>query len=432
MIVAGHPTDLTPQRHAHPVLAVGAIAFVYTVVMAGGTLTIPLYVLWASQFGFGPLTTVVVFIAYVIGVVGTLLMAGSLSDSLGRRPVLALSLALTALSTLGFALADGLTVLLISRVLSGVATGLITATATSAIADVVRGRRTAAVLSTAANIGGLSLGVVAAGVLAQYVTAPTHTVFWCYLATCAVAGVSWLVIPETAEKSTDRTAGRTADRTACRQPRLRRPVLPDGASRVRSFVASGVLVAASSGVNGFFSSLAPAFLRDDLGVSNLAVIGVGVGTLFVSALLAQTVTPAALVRRDAGTALLAVGMIVIETALWTRSALPFIVGTVFAGAAVGTLFRHGLSVTDALGDPGNRAQLNATYFLFLYSGLVVPVLLLGFADQAVGTRVSSTLLAALVVSTALAGLALGRRTESTGTPDLQQTLTTPHTSGEES
>ncbi|MEU7365686.1 MFS transporter [Streptomyces hygroscopicus] len=404
-------------------LAVGAVAFVYTVVMAGGTLTIPLYVLWASQFGFGSLTTVIVFIAYVVGVVGTLLVAGSLSDAVGRRPVLALSLALTALSAVGFALADGLTVLLISRVLSGVATGLITATATSAIAELVRGRRTAAVLSTAANVGGLSLGVVAAGVLAQCVTAPTHTVFWCYLATCAVAGVFWLVIPETADGA--------AGRTVRWQPRIRRPVLPDGASRVRSFVASGVLVAASSGVNGFFSSLAPAFLRDDLGVSNFAVIGVGVGTLFISALLAQTVTPAALVRRGIGTALLAVGMIVIEAALWTHSAPLFIVGTVFAGAAVGTLLRHGLSVTDALCHPGNRAELTATYFLFLYSGLVVPVLVLGLADQAVGTRASSTMLAALVVSTALVGLALGRRTEPASTPDTFSRPSTHRTPVEE-
>ncbi|MHC3472832.1 MFS transporter [Streptomyces sp. 7R007] len=410
MITAGHPAHLTARRHTHGMLAVGAVAFVYTVVMAGGTLTIPLYVLWAARFGFGPLTTVVVFIAYVVGVVGTLLVAGSLSDAVGRRPVLALSLALTALSTVGFALADGLTVLLISRVLSGIATGLVTATATSAIAELVRGRRTAAVLSTAANVGGLSLGVIAAGVLAQSVPAPTRTVFWCYLAACAVAGASWPVIPETAAES--------ADRTAWRRPRIRRPVLPNGAGRTRSFVASGVLVAASSGVNGFFSSLAPAFLRDDLGVSNLAVIGVGVGALFLSALLAQTVMPATLLRRGVGTALLAVGMIVIEAALWTRSAPLFIVGTVVAGAAVGTLFRHGLGVTDALCEPGNRAELNATYFLFLYSGLVLPALLLGVADQAVGTRASSTMLATLVVSTALVGLALGRHTGPTGAQDI--------------
>lgn len=104
-------------------------------------------------------------------------------------------------------------------------------------------------------------------------------------------------------------------------------------------------------------------------------------------------------------------MIVIEAALWIHSAPVFIVGTVFAGAVVGTLFRHGLGVTDALCDPGNRAELSATYFLFVYSGLVVPVLLPGLIDQAAGTRMSSTTLAALVICTALVGLPLGRSTE---------------------
>ncbi|WEP00500.1 hypothetical protein A6P39_004135 [Streptomyces sp. FXJ1.172] len=220
--------------------------------------------------------------------------------------------------------------------------------------------------------------------------------FWCYLAVCAAAGIAWLKVPETSVRRTRW------------QPRVRRPALPRGAGRARSFLASGVLAAAASGVNGFFSSLAPAFLRDDLNISNLAVIGAGVGILFISALLAQVVAPPAILRRSTGTALLAIGMIVIEAALWIRSAPVFIVGTVFAGAAVGTLFRHGLGVTDALCDPGNRAEFSATYFLFIYSGLVVPVLLLGLVDQAVGTRISSTTLAALVICIALAGLALGR------------------------
>lgn len=235
--MAGRPPHLATARQAHQVVPAAAVVLIYTVVMVGGTLTIPLYVLWASKFGFGPVTTTLVFIAYVIGVVGTLLVAGSLSDAIGRRPVLALALALTALSTLGFALANDLTILLISRVLSGAATGLITATATSSIAEIVPGRRTAAVLATAANVGGLSLGTIAAGLFAQFVQAPTRTVFWCYLVVCAVASIAWLTVPE------------TSDRRTRWQPRIRRPALPPGASRARSFLASGVLVAASSGVN---------------------------------------------------------------------------------------------------------------------------------------------------------------------------------------
>lgn len=67
-------------------------------------------------------------------------------------------------------------------------------------------------------------------------------------------------------------------------------------------------------------------------------------------------------------------MIVIEAALWIHSAPASIVGTVFAEAAVGTLFRHGLGFTDAPCDSGNRAKLSAA--LFLHSGPVGPVLLL--------------------------------------------------------
>ncbi|MDL4816593.1 MFS transporter [Actinomadura opuntiae] len=284
MVMTGRPPHLATARRADHVVPAAAVVLIYTVVMAGGTLTIPLYVLWASEFGFGPVTTTLVFIAYVIGVVGTLLVAGSLSDAIGRRPVLALALALTALSTLGLALVNGLTVLLISRVLSGAATGLITATATSSIAELVPGRKAAAVLATAANVGGLSLGTIAAGLLAQFVRAPTRTVFWCYMVVCAVACIAWLTVPE------------TSDRRTRWQPHIRRPALPPGPSAARSFLASGVLVAASSGVNGFFSSLAPAFLRDDLGVSNLAVLGVGVGALFISALLAQIIAPPTILR----------------------------------------------------------------------------------------------------------------------------------------
>lgn len=44
--------------------------------------------------------------------------------------------------------------------------------------------------------------------------------------------------------------------------------------------------------------------------------------------------------------------------------------------------------------------------------LFVPVLLLGLTDQAVGARMPSSTLAALVICTALVGLTLGRSSES--------------------
>ncbi|MEU6744837.1 MFS transporter [Spirillospora sp. NPDC046719] len=186
MVMAGRPSHFAAARQAgHGALAV--VVLICTVVMAGETMTMTLSILWVSKFGFGPVITA--------------------------------ALALTALSSLGFALATGLAILLISRALSRTATALITATATSSIAEIVPGRRGGAVPATAADVGGLSLGTIAAGLLAQFVQAPTRTVFWCYLVVCAVARIAWL-----------------AGRRTRGPPRIRRP---SGMSRARLFPAGG-------------------------------------------------------------------------------------------------------------------------------------------------------------------------------------------------
>jgi MFS family permease len=74
-------------------------AGVLLVMMLGGTLPVPLYVLWEKQMGFGPLGVTVVFAAYVAGTLAALLVLGDLSDHVGRRIVLAIAVACAAVST---------------------------------------------------------------------------------------------------------------------------------------------------------------------------------------------------------------------------------------------------------------------------------------------------------------------------------------------
>ncbi|GAA4563738.1 hypothetical protein GCM10023176_08300 [Micromonospora coerulea] len=72
----------------------------------------------------------VIFAVYVAGLLGALLTVGSLSDHLGRRPVLVAALLVAAASTAIFWAADGVGWLLIARVVQGLGTG----TATGALA----------------------------------------------------------------------------------------------------------------------------------------------------------------------------------------------------------------------------------------------------------------------------------------------------------
>ncbi|MGW4993260.1 MFS transporter [Streptomyces mirabilis] len=144
------------------------MASVYTLHMLGGTLPIPLYALRAPRMGFGPFTTTLVFAVYALGTVLALMAFASLSDRMGRRPLLAAAALATATSTALFLLADDVGTLLAARFLCWIRTGVFTATATAAMGDLAGAERTRRVstVSTAANMGGVGLGTVAGGLFA--------------------------------------------------------------------------------------------------------------------------------------------------------------------------------------------------------------------------------------------------------------------------
>ncbi len=135
-------------------------AGVLLVMMAGGTLPIPLYVLYEGQMGFGPLGVTVVFAAYVLGTLAALVAFGDLSDHIGRRRVLAVGVACAAVSTALFLAASGIGLLIAARIVSGLAAGFVTGTATAALAELQpKGdHQAAAVAASGSNMTGLGRG----------------------------------------------------------------------------------------------------------------------------------------------------------------------------------------------------------------------------------------------------------------------------------
>lgn len=379
------------------------VTAVYVLAMLGGTLPVPLYGFWAPRMGFGPFTTTLIFAIYALGVVASLLLFASLSDRLGRRPLLLASLIVLAASTVCFLAAHDIGLLLLGRFLCGLATGVTTATATAALEELAgpgHGRR-ASMAAAGANLGGLGLGTVVAGVFAQFAPDPTHLVFWYYLAALVPAAIAVVVTPETVRSP--------------RRPVLavRRPTLPADRAVRSQFLSAAAAVFAAFAVNGLFSSLVPGFLHDTLQVRSAAAVGAEVGLLFTAALVAQLAAPSRwLNSRAIGPALLILGVVVFESGLWTRSLPAFVAGTVFAGIGAGLVFRRGVAITARLADPKRRADLFASYFLAAYAGTIGPTLALGLLDQVINQDIA-TLLLALGVGAIAVAAALARPT----TPD---------------
>src|ERR1700712_714378 len=99
--------------------SIALLASIVVSFLAASAVPTPLYSVYQAEWSFSPITTTVVFGVYAVAVLVSLLTVGSLSDHIGRRPVLLVALAVQAATMIVFATADGVPMLMLARVLQG-------------------------------------------------------------------------------------------------------------------------------------------------------------------------------------------------------------------------------------------------------------------------------------------------------------------------
>jgi MFS family permease len=172
----------------------------WMVVMASANLASPLYATYADRFGFSSLVLTLVFAAYAVVLVPTLMLFGRLSDRFGRRPVLVAGLAAACTGLVIFALADATVWLFVARGFQGLAVGMISGTATAALVelDPKRDQGRPAMLAGLAQSAGSGLGALVAGMLAEWAPDPLRLCYLVSLAVTVVAGGFTLALREPA------------------------------------------------------------------------------------------------------------------------------------------------------------------------------------------------------------------------------------------
>ena len=91
-----------PRRPAFALALATVVAM-----MVGASAPSPFYPVLQAEIGFSAGTMTTIFGVYALTLLATLLVTGSLSDHIGRRPVLATGFAVLAVSMVGFWHADG-------------------------------------------------------------------------------------------------------------------------------------------------------------------------------------------------------------------------------------------------------------------------------------------------------------------------------------
>jgi MFS family permease len=396
------------------------VAFAFTTAMAFTTVPTPLWSLYAQRDHFSSLTVTLVFAAYAVAVALSLFLAGHLSDSYGRRRVLLPAIALNIIAGVVFVTWPAVPGLLLARVLSGLGIGAVTATATAWLTELHSahrpndgGNRSQAV-AIAANLGGLGLGGLISGVVAQSAGSPLTTPFIVLLGALLLAEIGLLAAPET---------------RAARVPRPRyRPQRLSVPPRARGrFLAAAIGAMIAFALFGLVTSLAPSFLEGTLHQPSHALAGVVSFAMFAAAALAQTLSSSRAPQQllvSAVPALLA-GVALLTLAVWlpTPSFAVFLAGDVLAGVGAGLMFKGAIATVSEIALPEHRAEALAGLFLAAYLGLAGPVIGLGALTQIASTRVSllvfSGLLALGILAAApalIGGRERGQRTSAQPKP----------------
>jgi MFS family permease len=403
---ASTPTLARPARLG-PLPARAAFylqASIVVLFLAGSSAPTPLYSVYQAEWGFSPITVTTVFGIYALAVLGALLSVGSLSDHVGRRPVLLVAIALQAVALLVFATAGGVPALLLARVVQGLSTGLGIGAVGAGMLDLDRAKGTIA--NAVGPLTGTASGALGSSLLVQYLPDPTRLVYLVLLATCAVQAAGVLLMAETA---CTRAGALQSLRPRFSLPaEVRRPLL----------VAVPVLVAAW-GLVGFYGSIGPALIRRLAGSDSLVLGGLALSILAASggiAVLTLRAVPARTMML-AGTVALLAGAGITVVAISLRSEGVFFSGTALAGAGFGGSFQGAIRTVVPLAAAQDRAGVLSAVFLVSYLAMGLPAVIAGYLVVHSGGLLTTAREygAAVMLLAALALLGLAwRRRESPG------------------
>ncbi len=360
----------------------------------------PLYVVYQAEWGFSTITLTSVFAVYAIALLASLVVAGSVSDHVGRRPVLLVALLVEVVGMLLFALAQDVVWLFAARIVQGLATGLAMAAISAALIDLEPADRPrlGSTLGVAAPLSGLAAGALGAGVLVQYGPDPMRLIFWLLLGAFAALAALATAVPE--------TVAADGQRLRSLRPRLAVP-----ASLRTAFVATIPCLVATWALGGLILSLSPSLTAGVLGdpshVSGGLPIFIMAGVSAIASVRLRDIHARTAAR--GGLTAMSIGVAVALLALAAQSTWLFLAATAIAGIGFGPAFAGAFRALTTRAALDQRGGLVSSILAVAYLAFSLPAVAAGGAVTDLGLRRTADIYGITLIALALVALALSRQ-----------------------
>ncbi len=337
-------------------------------IMAASNVTAPIYDLYAIKYHFGTFIITDIFAIYVLMLIPSLLFWGQYSDKHGRKLPVGIGIIMELIGLISFLFARNVYMLFLGRAFMGLASGAIAGSASALLFHYHR--KAGAVLTSIGTSAGTATGPLIGGIMAQYLPYPLRLVY--------AVSIILVLIPALAMYPLKDTSPRNSG-LKLHFPSIDRDV-------IRMFLLSSFVAFVAWSITAFFMSLAPVYIIRLAGINNIAIGGIIVFIMLGIASVFQIFSLKFKIKNSmfSGMVFIIMAIILILIAIKGNSLYIFIAGTVFAGMGQGFAFTGATREIKEISPPEKTGDMLANYYIIIYTGVGLPVIILGLMDRITG------------------------------------------------
>ncbi|MGO7967367.1 MFS transporter [Rhizobium ruizarguesonis] len=378
MFVAAKSTENSPRA------SIGFHALTLATFFGASAAPTPLYRIYQENFSVSPVLITVIFAVYAFALLAALLTAGSISDHLGRKPVIFFALVLEIVAMALFVVASGPGWLIAARIVQGLATGIAGASLGAALVDVDRAK--GQIVNSIAPLSGMAVGAVGTSALIQYGPFPMHLIYALLLVAFTLqAAVIWL---------THETGGTRPGALGSLIPRV---TVPPQVKRPLSLVTP--INIANWTLAGFYLALVPSLVATTTGSRAPLTGGAVVTALMMSGAIAVYLrrSKTASANLAFGVSAKTLGILTVVAGVHLANVPLLLIGTIFTGAGFGTNFLGSIGTIMPLAKPDERAGLLSAFYVQSYLAFSLPAILAGFLAKSAGYALTTDIYATAIL-----------------------------------
>lgn len=359
--------------------------------MAAASAPAPLYQIYQRLWYFSPVILTLIFATYALFLLLALLIAGSISDYIGRKPVILLAILLQMTSMMFFLFSNDINMLFVARAIQGIATALAVSSIGAALLDL--NKHKGPIINSICPMLGMTVGSILACLVLQYSNAPLHLIFEILTVIYLIEFILTIFSPETAVKRSGALASL----------KLKMAVPP--AAKFALISISPVNIALWM-LSGIFLSLMPSLFVQAFQIRSAWLNGLSFSAITLSGAIGII-----LLRKSAsvfilkfGTIHLILGTIILILGINLVNIYLLFIGSIIAGLGFGTSFMGAIRTVMPLAKPEERAGLMAAFYVESYLAFSVPAIIAGLLVQKIGLINSTNLYAFSIVALSILAL----------------------------